>query len=75
MEALNALSYTFNSIRHEMVCRPNAISGLTGGWAAPGRRGLWYCAARPFLPTRTSFRGRGKRWETALPGCTPASRR
>jgi alcohol dehydrogenase class IV len=30
MEASNALSYTFNSVRHEMVCDVDAISGLPG---------------------------------------------
>ena len=28
MEVANALSYTFNSVRHQMVCGPDAISGL-----------------------------------------------
>ena len=30
MEVANALSYTFNSVRHQMVCGPDAISGLPG---------------------------------------------
>ena len=28
MEAANALNYTFNSVPHQMVCAPDAISGL-----------------------------------------------
>ncbi len=30
MEAANALSYTFNSVRHEVACGADAISGLPG---------------------------------------------
>ena len=30
METPSPLTYTFNSVRHEMVCGPDAISGLSG---------------------------------------------
>ena len=36
MEAPNALSYTFNSVRHEVVCDVDAISGLPGVLARAG---------------------------------------
>ena len=44
MEAVNALSYTFNSVPHEMVCASDAISGLPGVLDAPVRREQWCCA-------------------------------
>ena len=74
MEVANALSYTFNSVRHQMVCGPDAISGLPGVLErARASRAMVLCG--PSILAHSDVVPRVQEvLVTALLGCTQASR-
>ena len=75
---MTSLSYVFNSVRHEIVCDADAISGLPGVLQRAGasramvRPARWCSAVPQSCPTRTWCRGLRSRWENGASASIPA---